>query len=116
MFNVRLGRSEGFLLTMMNVSARIRSHSRLSYLHLACNLLIPAILAYATGVQASASVDVQRPWGAIGEAALVIGPLAALQRRLQELLAEWPDNPLLMQLLAVCSRIQGRIHGRSRCS
>lgn len=55
-------------------------------------------------------VDVQSPGGAISEAAMVTGPLAAMQKRLQELLADWPENALLMQLLAIGERIQGALH------
>jgi midasin len=32
-------------------------------------------------------------------------PVNAMQRRLQELLAEWPEHPLLDQLQAICNRI-----------
>ena len=32
-------------------------------------------------------------------------PVGAVQRRLQELLIEWPEHPLLVQLQAICSRI-----------
>ena len=55
----------------------------------------------------SSTIDVQQPGAAVGEAALLMAPIAALQTRLHELLAEWPDNPLLTQLLAICDRIQG---------
>ena len=49
----------------------------------------------------------QQPWGAVREASLLLSSLAALQERLQDLLADWPDNALLVQLLAICHRIQG---------
>ena len=52
-------------------------------------------------------MDVQQPGGAVGETALLVGPLLAVQRRLQELLVDWPEHPLLDQLLAICHRIQG---------
>ena len=52
-------------------------------------------------------VDVQRPHAAVGEASLVIPPLAAMQHRLQQLLSDWPEHPLLSQLVAICTRIQG---------
>ena len=43
------------------------------------------------------------------EVQLVTGPLAALMRRVRELLEEFPDNPLLGQLLQLASRIQGAL-------
>ena len=38
------------------------------------------------------------------ETALVQAPLEALLARLDELLEEWPDHPLLGQLRAICCR------------
>ena len=35
----------------------------------------------------------------------VQAPVGATQRRLQELLEEWPEHPLLVQLQAICNRI-----------
>jgi midasin len=39
------------------------------------------------------------------ETALVQAPLEALSSRLDELLEEWPDHPLLGQLRAICGRV-----------
>lgn len=41
------------------------------------------------------------------EVQLVAAPLAALVQRVQQLLEEFPDNPLLGQLLQLAGRIQG---------
>ncbi len=54
---------------------------------------------------AGSAVDVQKP--CIAELELVIGPVQILQGRLRELLQEWPDNPLLEQLIAICDRLLG---------
>ncbi len=34
-------------------------------------------------------------------------PVSSMQQRVAHLLAEWPDNPLLMQLKAICQRLLG---------
>eukprot|EP00898_Chlorokybus_atmophyticus_P007316 jgi/Chlat1/7586/Chrsp63S07074 len=41
----------------------------------------------------------------IREAALLVEPVIALVHRVRELLQEWQDNPLLLQLLAICERL-----------
>ena len=41
------------------------------------------------------------------EAGLLEEPLQAMQERLTQLLADWPENPILMQLLALCHRLAG---------
>ena len=50
-------------------------------------------------------VDMQARAGA--EALLLGPPLSTLQGRLAELLHDWPDHPILMQLDALTSRILG---------
>ena len=63
-------------------------------------------------------MDMQARAGA--EALLLGPPLSMLQGRLAELLLDWPDHPILMQLDALTSRILGampigRVHATS-CS
>ena len=41
------------------------------------------------------------------EAGLLDEPLQAMQDRLHQLLAEWPENPILTQLLVLCQRLTG---------
>ena len=41
------------------------------------------------------------------EVGLLEEPLQAMQERLTQLLADWPENPILMQLLALCQRLAG---------
>ena len=38
---------------------------------------------------------------------LLQGPVRAVRTRLTELLAEWPDHPLLAQLAAIADRLLG---------
>lgn len=54
--------------------------------------------------------DVQQP--CIGELQLLISPLKALQTRLRQLMDEWPENPLLEQLTAICGRLAGALISR----
>ena len=54
-----------------------------------------------------AEVDLNRPGRAVRETQLVTQPLAQLQQRVQQLLDEFPDNPLLTQLQQLARRIQG---------
>lgn len=56
---------------------------------------------------AESLVDVQQPCTV--ELELLIAPVQALQVRLEELLLEWPDNPLLEQLVAICKRLIGTL-------
>ena len=51
-------------------------------------------------------MDVQRP--VPGEAALLQGPVTAVRRRITELLQEWPEHPILAQLLTVSNRLLGK--------
>ena len=41
------------------------------------------------------------------ETGLLDEPLQGMQGRLGQLLADWPDNPILTQLLALCARLAG---------
>lgn len=41
------------------------------------------------------------------EVDLLDDPLQAMQARLQQLLADWPENPILTQLLVLCQRLTG---------
>ena len=59
----------------------------------------------ASATAAESTVDVQA--SSTPELELLIPPVQALQARLAELLEEWPDNPLLEQLKAICSRLLG---------
>lgn len=49
------------------------------------------------------TVDMQQP--AVQEVSLAQGPVMAVVGRLRALLADWPDNPLLLQLLAIAERL-----------
>ena len=51
-------------------------------------------------------VDIQAP--NVEEARLLQSPVGATQKRLAELLEEWPEHPVLMQLDAICCRLQGK--------
>ena len=48
-------------------------------------------------------MDVQS--ACIEEAVLVQKPLSAVQARLGQLLEEWPDHPVLVQLSAIAARV-----------
>lgn len=50
-------------------------------------------------------MDIQQ--ACVEEAALLQGPVAALRARLAHLLQEWPEHPVLVQLLAICDRLTG---------
>lgn len=54
-------------------------------------------------------VDIQAP--NVEEARLLQSPVGATQKRLAELLEEWPEHPVLMQLDAICCRLQGEQGG-----
>ena len=41
------------------------------------------------------------------EVGLLDDPIQAMQTRLQQLLADWPENPILTQLLILCQRLTG---------
>ena len=41
------------------------------------------------------------------EVGLLDDPIQAMQMRLQQLLADWPENPILTQLLVLCQRLTG---------
>jgi midasin len=52
-----------------------------------------------------AQLDMQQPFPE--EAALMQAPLSALSQRLHVLLEEWPEHPLLQQLLGIVDRLLG---------
>ena len=54
------------------------------------------------------AVDIQQ--ACVEEAALLQGPVSALKARLNQLLQEWPEHPVLTQLLAICHRLTGLLH------
>ncbi|KAK9809153.1 hypothetical protein WJX72_010301 [[Myrmecia] bisecta] len=56
-----------------------------------------------TGKAGEMVVDMQQ--AAVEETALLQGPVTASRTRLLQLLEEWPDHPLLAQLLAICDRL-----------
>ncbi len=56
---------------------------------------------------AEAAVDLQGP--VVEEAVLLQGPVRGVRARLTELLAEWPDHPLLTQLAAIADRLLGEL-------
>ena len=53
------------------------------------------------------AVDIQQ--ACVEEAALLQGPVSALKKRLHHLLQEWPEHPVLDQLLAICHRLTGAL-------
>ena len=54
---------------------------------------------------AGAIVDLQGP--VVEEAALLAAPVRGVAARLAQLLAEWPEHPILAQLAAICARLLG---------
>ena len=50
-------------------------------------------------------VDMEKP--CMPEVSLLDEPLQAMQDRLRQLLADWPENPILTQLLVLCQRLTG---------
>lgn len=52
-------------------------------------------------------MDIQQ--ACVEEAALLQGPVSALKGRLHQLLQEWPEHPVLDQLLAICHRLTGAL-------
>ena len=65
-------------------------------------------LTLAPGAEASSSggqgsIDMQGP--CVAEAVLVQQPVLALRRRLLELLEQWPEHPILLQLAAIVDRL-----------
>ena len=70
--------------------------------------MLPQLHEAATGIGTAApelAADMEEPCGA--ETGLLDEPLQGLQGRLGQLLADWPDNPILTQLLALCARLAG---------
>lgn len=66
-------------------------------------------------------MDLQGP--VVSEAALLGAPVQGVTKRLGELLAEWPEHPILSQLQAICARLlgatrsnRGQTHSRSMLS
>lgn len=46
----------------------------------------------------------------LAEAGLMEEPVQALHARLAQLLADWPEHPILSKLLALCDRLLGAPH------
>ena len=55
-----------------------------------------------------AAFDMEKP--SLAEAGLMEEPVQALRARLAQLLADWPDHPILAQLLVLCDRLLGDHH------
>lgn len=51
------------------------------------------------------AVDMQS--AVISETALLVQPVSTMAARLAQLLEEWPDHPILLQLQAICHRLLG---------
>ncbi|KAL0049173.1 hypothetical protein WJX82_008148 [Trebouxia sp. C0006] len=51
------------------------------------------------------AVDIQK--ACVEEAALLAGPVCGLKARMEQLLLEWPEHPVLVQLSAICDRLTG---------
>ncbi len=58
-------------------------------------------------VIAGDAVDIQQ--ACVEEAALLAGPVCGLKARLEQLLLEWPEHPVLVQLSAICDRLTGML-------
>lgn len=52
-------------------------------------------------------VDTQQP--SVAEVKLIVAPVSALRSRVRQLLEDWPGNPLLEQLVAICGRLLGEL-------
>jgi hypothetical protein len=65
-------------------------------------------------VLAGAAVDLQGP--VVEEAALLVAPVRGVRDRLAQLLAEWPEHPILAQLTAICDRLLGARRPAAGCS
>lgn len=59
-------------------------------------------------------LDMEAP--SLAEAGLLEEPVQALAARLQELLDEWPEHPILSQLLLLCERLTGEQRRLQTCS
>lgn len=55
----------------------------------------------------ASSIDVQKP--ALSEVMMLRAPVSQLLSHLKALLQEWPENPLLEQLSAICRRLLGNL-------
>ncbi|KAF6262490.1 hypothetical protein COO60DRAFT_1699221 [Scenedesmus sp. NREL 46B-D3] len=64
-----------------------------------------AAAAAATAGQPQQQLDMQQPFPE--EACLMQQPLSVMSHRLIQLLEEWPEHPLLLQLLAIVERLLG---------
>lgn len=63
-----------------------------------------AAAAAATAADASGeAVDMQAP--AVSEVVLMLEPVRAVAARLEALLEEWPEHPILVQLAGICAHI-----------
>lgn len=60
------------------------------------------LLSLFGAAEGAMGVDINAP--CVEEAALLQEPVAAMARRLRELLEEFPDHPVLAQLAAICAR------------
>lgn len=56
-------------------------------------------------LNAGDAVDIQK--ACVEEAALLAGPVCGLKARMEQLLLEWPEHPVLVQLSAICDRLTG---------
>ena len=66
-----------------------------------------------SGGEAAAPFDMEAP--APAEAGLLEAPVQALEDRLQQLLADWPEHPILSQLAALCQRLTGALPNMVSC-
>ena len=82
-------------------------NDQVSCAHL-CRLAIEASKATRSQASDRTALDVQQP--CTDELELLIAPITALLNRLRELLDQWPENPLLEQLTAICNRLLGMRH------
>lgn len=65
------------------------------------------LMHWPAGAEAAAPFDMEAP--APAEAGLLEAPVQALEDRLQQLLADWPEHPILSQLATLCQRLTGAI-------
>jgi midasin len=97
---------QGLLPAAVDKLALPGSIMALALQHRALNTSAAATAAAAAGQQQQQQqLDMQQPFPE--EAFLMQQPLSDMSRRLIQLLEEWPEHPLLLQLLAIVQRLLG---------
>ena len=58
---------------------------------------------------AGREADLDMEKASVAEASLMEEPVQALRARLNQLLDDWPEHPILSQLLILCDRLLGAL-------